>query len=77
VAHGRDVIAAIEQTLPSMHGRITFEEQPLPLPAGFDDTALVSAIGSVPDTPLADGVAATITHFQQALAAGKIAPDNL
>jgi UDP-glucuronate 4-epimerase len=77
VAHVRDVIAAIEQTLPSMHGRITFEEQPLPLPIGFDDTALVSAIGSVPDTPLADGVAATITHFQQALAAGKIVPDNL
>ncbi len=76
VAHMREVVEAIEAAEPSARGHISFEEQPLALPEGFEDTALVAAIGTVPDTSLREGVAATIQHFRQALAAGTISADN-
>ncbi len=77
VAHMRDVVAAIEAAEPAAAGQITFEEQPLALPEGFEDDALVSAIGAVPNTTLTEGIAATIAHFKQALAEGKLSADNL
>jgi UDP-glucuronate 4-epimerase len=70
VAHVSDVIAAIEAAEPAVKGRITFEDKPLVFPEGQEDDALRTALGDIPDTPLAEGVARTITHFKQALAQG-------
>ncbi len=68
-----EVIAAIEAVAPAVRGQITCDPKPLPFPAGTDDTALRSLMGTLPDTPLQEGVAATVAMFKRALAEGKIA----
>jgi nucleoside-diphosphate-sugar epimerase len=70
------VVAAIEAVLPDMTGRITFDPTPLPLPAapGPDHTGAV--LGDLAETPLADGVEATIRHFQRLLDRGRISPQQ-
>lgn len=77
VAHVREVVDAIDAAAPEMAGQITFEDQPLALPDGTDDNALVAAIGAVHTTPLKEGVAATIRHFKQALADDKVSLEQL
>jgi UDP-glucuronate 4-epimerase len=72
VASMAEVVAAIEAAEPSARGRITFEPIPLPLPEEFDDAPLRGLLGSLPDTPLAEGVQATIEHFRQALQDGRL-----
>ncbi len=67
-----EVIAAIEAVAPAVRGQITCDPKPLPFPAGTDDAALRSLMGALPDTPLQEGVAATVEMFQRALAEGKI-----
>lgn len=67
-----EVIAAIEQTLPSARGTITYDDIPLPFPEEVDNSPLAAIIGAVPSTPLQQGVAETIGIFQQALADGRI-----
>ena len=76
VAHMIEVVAAIEQAAPEVAGRITFEDEPLALPAGTSDRALASAIGALPHTELTEGVAFTIAHFRKALATGRIRLDS-
>ncbi|MCO6451404.1 MAG: NAD(P)-dependent oxidoreductase [Caldilineales bacterium] len=71
-----EVVAAIEAVAPEMRGQITFAESKLPYPEEVDDSAARAALGNLPHTPLADGVAETIATFRQALVAGRIAhPD--
>lgn len=70
------VIAAIEQAEPAAAGRITFADTPLPFPEEVDNQALVSAIGPLAFTPLADGVAETMEIFRRALKAGWIKPEG-
>lgn len=72
VADMSEVVAAIEAAEPSAKGRITYEDVVLPLPPGFDDSELRKLLGDVPDTPLSEGVAKTISHFKAAIAAGKL-----
>ena len=76
IAHVREVVAAIESAAPEVAGRITFEAEPLALPAGASDRALAAAIGPLPFTPLDEGVAFTIAHFRAALADGRIDLDE-
>jgi hypothetical protein len=71
----REVVEAIGAAIPD--SQITYAEQPLALPDGTEDVELVKAIGKVPLTPLADGIASTITHFKQALADNKVNLDQL
>ena len=66
VVHMREMVEAIKTAVPG--ARITYDDNPLPFPAGMDDAALRQAIGEVPNTSLADGVAATVAHFRSALA---------
>lgn len=73
VAHVSEVVAAIEAAEPAARGRITFEDKPLVFPNGQEDDALREVLGEIPDTPLREGVARTVTHFKQALADGRIA----
>jgi len=77
IAHMKEVVAAIEAAVPEMAGQITFADQPLALPDGTEDSELVKAVGAVPNTPLAEGVAATIQSFKQALAENKVSLDQL
>ena len=44
---------------------IAVAEQPLPFPAGFDDSALRARFDTVYETPLAEGIAETIAHIQR------------
>lgn len=67
-----EVIAAIETAVPGARGSLTYDDKQLPFPFDYDDTALQQAIGAIPHTPLATGVADTITHFQRLAAAGLV-----
>ena len=62
-----EVVAAIEQAAPEAAGKIDWEDVTLPFPAELEATGLVAAIGPLPRTTLADGVAATVEHFRRAL----------
>jgi nucleoside-diphosphate-sugar epimerase len=53
---------------------ITFEDKPLPFPTGFDDTPLRQHVPVVYETPLEQGVAQTIAHFERCLSDGRLAP---
>lgn len=70
--HVRDIVAAIEAAEPGARGLITFVETPLPFPEDMDEAPLTAALGPLPNTPLAEGVATTIQMFKQALAAGRL-----
>lgn len=45
--------------------QITQKETRLPFPTGFDDTALRQAVPTVYETPLAEGIAQTMRHFEK------------
>ena len=44
---------------------IEVAENPLPFPAGFDDSALRESFETVYETPLEEGIAATVVHIQR------------
>jgi nucleoside-diphosphate-sugar epimerase len=71
-----EVISAIEQAESASHGRITFEDTPLPFPPEVDNQALVQAIGPLAFTPLTAGVAETLRLFHAALGAGLVRPEG-
>ena len=74
VVHVREIVAAIETVAPAMRGQLSFTDNPLPFPEEMDGTPLLSVLGPLPYTPLADGIATTMTTFQQAIADGRLAP---
>lgn len=43
---------------------ITVRDNPLPFPAGFDDSELRASFDTIYETPLDEGIATTITHIQ-------------
>jgi nucleoside-diphosphate-sugar epimerase len=67
IAHMRDIIAYIEEAVPEVKGKITFDEAPLALPEGADDSELLKLFGTVPNRSLKEGIAATIAHFKAQL----------
>ncbi len=67
-----EIVDAIEAAAPASLGTITFEDRVLPFPSAFDGWPLEVALGHVPQTPLADGVAATIDTYRAALADGRL-----
>lgn len=75
IATMQEMVDSIIAAEPSANGKITFDPKPLSLPEGTDDSALVAAIGSLPNTPLKQGVDSTVAHFRAALAAGTITPE--
>lgn len=66
IAHMRDVISLIEATAPAVKGRITFDDTPLPLPDGADDSELMKVFGAIPNRSLCAGIEETIAHFRNA-----------
>jgi len=68
-----EIIAAIEAAEPASRGQITFDDKDLPFPDEMDGWAIGAALGPLPHTPLAEGVAETIAIFKSAIAAGRLA----
>jgi nucleoside-diphosphate-sugar epimerase len=59
-----EVAAAIEAAAPGVE--IGWQETRLPFPAELEANLLDTALGGLPRTPLAQGIAATIEHFRAA-----------
>jgi nucleoside-diphosphate-sugar epimerase len=70
------VVAAIDAALPEAAGTVTFDPEPLPLPARPTDSDVEDAIAPFVETPLDAGVEQTIRHFQRLLAKGQITPQQ-
>ena len=62
----QEVVDAIETAAPAVAGRVTWEEGQLPFPEALEGRLLERLIGPIPQTPLADGVRATIEHSRAA-----------
>jgi nucleoside-diphosphate-sugar epimerase len=65
IAHMRDVVSLIEAVAPEVKGKITFDDTPLPLPDGADDTELIKVFGEIPNRPLRTGIEETIAFFSR------------
>jgi UDP-glucuronate 4-epimerase len=62
-----DVVRAIEAAAPAAAGTITWDASTsLPFPAALESRALEEALGPLPSTPLAAGVAETVARFRAA-----------
>jgi nucleoside-diphosphate-sugar epimerase len=66
------IVAAIEAAEPAAQGQISFGGPALPFPEELDDAGLRAALGSLPYTPLQEGVAQSIALFKEAIAAGRL-----
>lgn len=60
-----EVVAEIERAVPEAAGSIEVTGAPLPFPAELDSTEFTTVVGTVAVTPLSQGVAETIRHFQR------------
>jgi nucleoside-diphosphate-sugar epimerase len=69
-----EVVDLIEQVLPASKGLITHEQAPLRVPALLESPNLERLVGPLPDTPIDEGVRASIEHFERALSAGVLSP---
>ena len=72
-----DVVAEIERAATNAGGSISYADEPLAIPASMDDTAIRAALGSLPATPLAEGVRATIKRFGELLNEGRLDTSDL
>lgn len=71
------VIEEIERLIPSAKGLITFDPTPMALPPELDDSAIVSALGEIPHTPLSEGVKATVERFMRLHQEGRLGVEDL
>lgn len=70
--HLNQIVATIEQISPAAKGSITCAEAGIAMPSTLDDSAIQTALGGVPRTSMADGIAATIGRFAQLHAEGRL-----
>ncbi len=77
VVEMQEVVAAIEAAVPEGHGTISFEPMALPFPDGQEDTPLQELLGTMPYTPLEQGITQTIAVFKEALAQGTLSAEGL
>lgn len=70
-----DLIEAVAAAVPGSRGRITYDPQPLPVPAEVDDRPLSAALGPLRWRPISDGVRDTIERFRVAVAKGLVDVD--
>jgi len=64
------LVDLIERLVPEAAGLLTWEDKPLMVPALLGASALGDVVATVANTPLEDGVRATIEHFRRAVADG-------
>ena len=62
VVDGPGILAAIEAAIPGSTSRVTFEPVGLPFPSQIDHAGL-ETLGPLPETPFADGVAASVAIY--------------
>jgi nucleoside-diphosphate-sugar epimerase len=67
-----EILEAIAGLEPWSRGRITAGERILPFPAAFDGAPLERAVGSLPVTPIVDGVRRTIETYRAGIRSGLI-----
>lgn len=72
----REVAEAIEAAAPHLSERIPYADSPLPFPDELDASGLRELLPDAPETPLADGVAATVNAFRDLAARGRIDIEN-
>lgn len=72
-----DVVAEIERVCPKANGTITVASEPLGIPEELDDTAIRTVLGSLPATPLGEGVRLTIERFAELDRDGRLDTDDL
>jgi len=75
--HISEVVREIENAWPAAKGSITFTDEPLTIPAEMDDSAIQAALGPLPATPLAEGVATTLKRFSELHAEGRLDTSDL
>ena len=71
------IVKTIEEIEPSVAGKISFEDKPLPFPENVDSTPLSDLLGPLPETTLEHGVSETIKIFKQALTDGRLSAEDL
>jgi nucleoside-diphosphate-sugar epimerase len=71
-----EIIDAMERVMPETRGRITYDGAPLPFPEALDASTLLETFGTVPETPLGEGVAATMEHFRALVEQKRIDVEN-
>jgi UDP-glucuronate 4-epimerase len=71
IADGPTIAAAIEAVVPGGSQAITFERADLPFPFEIDHDG-IEALGPLPVTPLADGIAATVEIYRGLAAKGRL-----
>lgn len=68
----RDVVRAIEAECPAVKERLTHGGPKIPIPPELDGGAIRAAYPSLPHTPLAVGVRATLARFRALAAEGRL-----
>ncbi len=67
-----EIVAEIESVWPKARGTITHAEAPLGVPGSMDGSAIRTALGTLPSTPLAKGVRETMERFAQLHKEGRL-----
>ena len=67
-----EIVRIIGELEPSSRGGITFEERSLPFPEAFDGGPMEAALGALQRTPLAEGIAETISCYRAAIRDGRV-----
>jgi UDP-glucuronate 4-epimerase len=73
VADGPALLDAIDAAVPGSTAQITFEPVDLPFPTEIDHDG-IEALGSLPVTPFAEGIAASVAIYRDLAAAGRLDP---
>ena len=73
VADGPALVAAIEAAVPGSTGQITFEPETLPFPSEIDHDG-IEALGPLPVTPFAEGIAASAAIYRDLADQGRLDP---
>ncbi len=70
--HLQQIVAEIERIRPAAAGTITCAEQAIAMPSTLDDAAIQAALGGVPQTSMAEGIAETIERFAELQRTGRL-----
>jgi UDP-glucuronate 4-epimerase len=72
----RELVGAIEEVAPETKGQISFADSSLPFPEELGSHALQAFLPDAPETPLAQGVRATLDGFRDLVARKRIDVEN-
>lgn len=73
--HVADIVAEIERVWPD--SAITYSDEALAIPPEMDDSAIRSALGELPTTPISEGIRSTIQRFAELHREGRLDTSDL